>query len=135
MVATASAATTAQESETSWRARPNAAQTSPAKNNGRMKRLLKTPRPTIGDGREQRPEGPAVPHELDEAPRPFVVQRVEVAQRELQVARLVPFGDKAVAEAHQPDDVQDNRHDDDPGHDGCGGPSPGKGGARHARAR
>src|SRR5438105_1715806 len=42
-----------------------------------------------GHGGKQRAERPAVPHELDEGPGPLIVEGVEIAQRKLQVARLV----------------------------------------------
>src|SRR5439155_8853422 len=84
-------------------------------------------------GWKQRAERPAVPDELDERPRPLIVKGVEVAQRELQVARLVPFGHVAVAKPRQPDDVKRDRHDDDAGHEGSGGPSSGQPSSNYVR--
>jgi hypothetical protein len=54
----------------------------------------------------------------------MIVKRIEVAQRELHVARLVPLSDVAVAKAHQPDHVENERHTDKPCHGGSGGPQP-----------
>jgi hypothetical protein len=67
-----------------------------------------------GDERQQRPEGPPSRDGLEERPDPVIVQGVEVAQRELEVARLVPLGHVTAAKAVEPEHVEGDRHTDDP---------------------
>jgi hypothetical protein len=76
------------------------------------------------DGWKKGAERSPAPNELHERPRALVAQRIEVAQGELQVARLVPFRHIAVAETRQPDNVEHDRRDDDRGHERSGGANP-----------
>ena len=63
------------------------------------------------------------------------MKRVEVAQRKLHVAGLVPLGYVAVAKPNEPDHMEHERHTDDPRDECAGGPNPGEPIGRYVRYR
>jgi hypothetical protein len=65
------------------------------------------------DEREERAERLSPRDGLGERHRSLLAEGVVVAQRELHVARFVPFDDVGAAKSRQPHEVEDDSHEDD----------------------